>query len=573
MTALARSRVRCAIYTRKSSEEGLEQSFNSLQAQREACEAYIASQRHEGWHVIAKKYDDGGFSGGNLNRPGLQQLLQDIAARLVDTVVVYKVDRLTRSLLDFARVIEGFDARGVSFVSVTQQFNTTSSMGRLTLNVLLSFAQFERELTGERIRDKIAASKKKGMWMGGLVPLGYTLQGRQLVVHRQEAEVVREIFGQYLRLGSVANLQQYLERKQVRTKVRRSADGQLFGGQPYSRGGLYKLLKNEVYIGRIAHRGQSHQGQQPAIVEPELWEKVCTLLEANNQGQRQRGRKVTPSVLAGLVFDAEGNRYTPTHAVKNGRRYRYYTSQAVIQKRRKPWYLDRIPAPELEQLVWSRIQALVSSPEELLAACAESLPGNDLTRLIEAAQELAGKWPELSREQSGELLRGVVRRMVLRGSELEIEVDTEALAARLLQPGAGEASEMGSCQSPARRHLFTLRCSFTLSRRRGELRLVLPGSGIVSQQSNSSLLKAIVAAHGWRERIIAGEIYSTQQLASETSLNPSYVGRLLRLAALSPNIIDRVVGGGFLADHPLTRFLTSWPLNWDDQASLLRHEP
>jgi len=238
MTANVRSRVRCAIYTRKSSEEGLEQSFNSLQAQREACDAYIASQRHEGWHAITTPYDDGGFSGGNMNRPALKQLLEDIAAGLIDTLVVYKVDRLTRSLTDFAKIIEAFDERGVSFVSVTQQFNTTTSMGRLTLNVLLSFAQFEREVTGERIRDKIAASKKRGMWMGGVVPLGYGLKGRQLVVNWKEAKIVQEIFAQYLSLGSVAELKQYLYRKRIRTKVRTSASGNVFGGKPYSRGGL-----------------------------------------------------------------------------------------------------------------------------------------------------------------------------------------------------------------------------------------------------------------------------------------------------------------------------------------------
>ena len=434
MTAAARSRVRCAIYTRKSSEEGLEQSFNSLQAQREACEAYIASQRHEGWHAIAKQYDDGGFSGGNMNRPALKELLDDIAARLVDTVVVYKVDRLTRSLTDFAKIIEAFDQQGVSFVSVTQQFNTTTSMGRLTLNVLLSFAQFEREVTGERIRDKIAASKKKGMWMGGVAPLGYDVVDRQLVINPTEAKIVEEIFTQYLSLGSVAALKQYVDEKKLRTKVRTSAHGHVFGGQAYSRGGLYKLLKNELYTGRIAHRGESHAGQQEAIIEPETWQRVRELLAANNQGQRQRGRKVTSSVLAGLVFDAEGNRYTPTHAVKKGRRYRYYTSQAVIQKRRKPSYLDRIPAKELEQLVFSRIQALLSSPQEMAAVYTESaLLTADLGHLIEAAQAMAEKWSELTSQKSAELLRSVVRRVVLRGSEMEIEVDLEALASRLLQ--------------------------------------------------------------------------------------------------------------------------------------------
>jgi DNA invertase Pin-like site-specific DNA recombinase len=571
MTASSRSRVRCAIYTRKSSEEGLEQSFNSLQAQREACEAYIASQRHEGWQTIAKKYDDGGFSGGNMNRPALKQLLEDIAARLVDTVVVYKVDRLTRSLTDFAKIIEVFDKQGVSFVSVTQQFNTTSSMGRLTLNVLLSFAQFEREVTGERIRDKIAASKKKGMWMGGVAPLGYDVKDRQLIVNPQEARVIRDIFTQYLSLGSVAALKQYLDQKNLRTKLRSSANGDAFGGRPYSRGGLYKLLNNEVYTGRIAHRGESYRGQQPAIIQPETWEKVRTLLAANNRGHRQPGRrKVAPSMLAGLVFDTEGNRYTPTHAVKNGRRYRYYTSQAVIQKPRKPSHLDRIPAKELEQLVSSRIQALLTSPQELATSCMESSElVNDLGRVIEAAQQMAEKWAELTSQQLAELVRSVVRRIVLRGAELEIEIDVEALAAGLLHKEWNASDEESHRQSRGR-HLLTLKCLIALARRRGELRLVLPDSSKGSTQSTSPLLRAIVMAHGWKERIIAGEIYSVQQLATEAKLNSRYAVRILRLVALSPEIVDGLVHDGSMADYSLSHIVRGLPLNWDDQGSLLR---
>ena len=570
MTASSRSRVRCAIYTRKSSEEGLEQSFNSLQAQREACEAYIASQRHEGWQTIAKKYDDGGFSGGNMNRPALKQLLEDIAARLVDTVVVYKVDRLTRSLTDFAKIIEVFDKQGVSFVSVTQQFNTTSSMGRLTLNVLLSFAQFEREVTGERIRDKIAASKKKGMWMGGVAPLGYDVKDRQLIVNPQEARVIRDIFTQYLSLGSVAALKQYLDQKNLRTKLRSSANGDAFGGRPYSRGGLYKLLNNEVYTGRIAHRGESYRGQQPAIIQPETWEKVKALLAANNQGHRQPGRRVAPSILAGLVFDAEGNRYTPTHAVKRGRRYRYYTSQAVIQRRKGLSSLGRIPARELEQLVSSRIQALLASPQELAASCMESSElVNDLGRVIEAAQQMAERWAELSSQQWAELVREVVRRIVLRGAELEIEIDVEALVAGLLDKEWNASNEESRPQSRGR-HLLTLKCSFALARRRGELRLVLPGFSTGSSQSASPLLKAIVMAHGWKERIVAGQIYSVQQLATEAKLNSRYAVRILRLVALSPEIVDGLVHDGSMADYSLSHIVRGLPLNWDDQGSLLR---
>jgi DNA invertase Pin-like site-specific DNA recombinase len=262
--------VRCAIYTRKSSEEGLEQSFNSLDAQREACCAYVLSQKHEGWTALDDRYDDGGFSGGTMERPALQQLLSDILAGKVNTVVVYKVDRLTRSLNDFSKIIEVFDSHGVSFVSVTQAFNTTTSMGRLTLNVLLSFAQFEREVTGERIRDKVAASKKKGMWMGGAIPLGYDCVGHKLIVNPEDADTVIEIFRQYLCLGSVMKLKKHLEQEQILSKVRTSKDGNTSGGATYSRGALYHLLNNRVYIGEIVHRGQSYPGQHEAIVPQEL---------------------------------------------------------------------------------------------------------------------------------------------------------------------------------------------------------------------------------------------------------------------------------------------------------------
>src|SRR6266702_1178923 len=312
MTAIAKPRIRCAIYTRKSSEEGLEQSFNSLHAQREACEAYIASQRHEGWHALSSKYDDGGFSGGKIERPGLKQLLEDIGAGKVNTVVVYKVDRLTRSLADFAKIIEQFDSQQVSFVSVTQQFNTTTSMGRLTLNVLLSFAQFEREVTGERIRDKIAASKRKGMWMGGMVPLGYDLKDRKLLVNKRESATVHEIFEQYLRLGCVSKLKDYLDQSSTRSKTRISREGRKSGGQKFSRGALYELLRNHIYVGEISHKGQMHRGEHAAIVERELFEKVQQKLTENRQGDLRRKTRNTGALLTGKLYDENGNRYIPT---------------------------------------------------------------------------------------------------------------------------------------------------------------------------------------------------------------------------------------------------------------------
>src|SRR6476660_1886665 len=290
------SRKRCAIYTRKSSEEGLEQEFNSLQAQCEACEAYIRSQRHEGWVLARTRYDDGGFSGGNIERPALQRLLADIQGGRIEIIVVYKVDRLTRSLADFARLVEIFDAQGVSFVSVTQQFNTTSSMGRLTLNVLLSFAQFEREVTGERIRDKIAASKKKGMWMGGIVPLGYDASERTLVVNAAEAETVRCIFALYRELGCVRRVKEEADRLGLRTKCRTAATGTERGGKPFSRGHLYTLLSNPIYTGHIAHKGELHPGQQAALIDDDSWSTVRDQLAANTSNHRRRAKAAEPSL-------------------------------------------------------------------------------------------------------------------------------------------------------------------------------------------------------------------------------------------------------------------------------------
>src|ERR1700723_3153147 len=291
--------VRCAVYTRKSSEEGLEQEFNSLQAQREACEAVIDSQRHEGWVCLRAAYDDGGFSGATMDRPALQQLLADITAGRVDTVVVYKIDRLTRSLADFAKIVEILDAKGASFVSVTQQFNTTTSMGRLTLNVLLSFAQFEREVIGERIRDKIAASKKKGMWMGGVPPLGYGVQDHKLVMIDSEADTVRLIFRRYAEVGSVRLLKDELEARGIKSKSWTSASGRLVGGKPFSRGALYLMLRNRTYLGDIVHKGQFHPGKHTPIIDQPLWDAVQAQL-ASNAAERNSGtRNHQPSLLAG----------------------------------------------------------------------------------------------------------------------------------------------------------------------------------------------------------------------------------------------------------------------------------
>jgi len=383
---------RCAVYTRKSSEEGLEQDFNSLHAQREACEAFIKSQQGEGWKLVKTAYDDGGVSGGTMERPALQRLLEDIRHGLIDAVVVYKVDRLTRSLADFAKMVEVFDAQGVSFVAVTQQFNTTTSMGRLTLNVLLSFAQFEREVTGERIRDKIAASKRKGIWMGGCPSIGYDVCDRRLVVNQAEATTVRQIYHRYLEVGSVPKLKKDLDRDGVVSKIRVSRKGIRSGGRSFSRGALYELLSNPIYIGEIRHKQERYPGQHEAILERELWEKVQQRLLDRAARTPEPQTKAPPSPLAGKVFDETGEPLYAQGAVKRGRRYRYYVSRALVRgstsEGHRGW---RVPGPELERAVAIAARSILDDKPAILEALQGAGMGDtDLNQVF----TLAAEWRE-----------------------------------------------------------------------------------------------------------------------------------------------------------------------------------
>ena len=371
------TRLRCAIYTRKSSEEGLAQDFNSLDAQHEACAAYIKSQASEGWKLIRERYDDGGISGGTLDRPALKRLLADIAAGQIDIVVVYKVDRLTRSLLDFAKLVEAFDKAGTSFVSVTQSFNTTDSMGRLTLNMLLSFAQFEREVTAERIRDKIAQSKARGMWMGGTPPIGYRPDGRSLAIVEQDAAIVRHIFNRYAELGNVRLLAMDLEKSRIHSPSRSTTTGRAFGGRPFSRGHLYRILSNPIYISRIDHGGRLHEANHLPIVEQGLWDHVQAILASNRNGDR-RPSPAEPSVLAGKLFDDRGVPMVATHACKGKVRYRYYVSRDLHHsgdaRSAEGW---RLPAREIEPIVRTRIVSLLNDPLELLLLATNEMPAPD----------------------------------------------------------------------------------------------------------------------------------------------------------------------------------------------------
>ena len=432
LAAVAPAALRCGVYTRKSSDEGLEQSFNSLHAQRDACEAYVRSQIGEGWTALPTKYDDGGFSGGSMERPGLKALLADIEARRVDVVVVYKVDRLTRSLGDFARIVEQFDAAGVSFVSVTQAFNTTTSMGRLTLNVLLSFAQFEREVTGERIRDKIAMSKAKGMWMGGVPPLGYDARDHLLRENEAEAQTVREIFRRYLQLGSVHTLCAELERGGVFSKRFVSATGRVFGGVPLSRGALFHLLQNRHYLGEITHKGQTHPGLHAPIVEARLFARVQAQLAKNRVRRRKDAAKAAEHLLTGLIFDQEGRRFSPTFSTgRTGRIHRYYVLAEVQQGResvQREGAIRRVGADALEAFVLAELRRLADRPDlgaDDMPALLKRLElrSGDTHLVLDRAALFGDDHPQLALED----LRG----RLSEGERLVIEPDRKALRVAL----------------------------------------------------------------------------------------------------------------------------------------------
>ena len=416
-------KLRCAVYTRKSSEEGLEQEFNSLDAQREACEAYVASQRAEGWLLLGDQYDDGGFSGGTLERPALKRLMADIEARRVDIVVVYKIDRLSRSLMDFAKLVEVFDRTGVTFVSVTQSFNTTTSMGRLTLNVLLSFAQFEREVIGERIRDKFAASRKKGMWMGGFVPMGYVVKDRKLVINETEAKIVRSIFQRFIKLGSATKLAQELARDNVRSRY----------GKLIDKGAIYKLINNRVYIGEAVHKGTAYPGEHQPILDRLLWDKVHGLLKESPRKRATRNRGRTPALLKGLIFGPGGVPMTPTHTRKNGKLYRYYIlTEALRSGLPCTSPITRIPAIEIEAAVVGQIRLLVQAPEIIVAtwrAARKQVAGLTERQVRDELNRFFDLWAELFPAEQARIVQLLVSRVDVSTGGADVTLRTDGLTA------------------------------------------------------------------------------------------------------------------------------------------------
>src|ERR1700736_2451086 len=558
--------VRCAIYTRKSSEEGLEQEFNSLQAQREACEAFINSQRHEGWVCLRTPYDDGGFSGATMDRPALHQLLADITAGRIDTVVVYKIDRLTRSLADFAKIVEVLDAKGASFVSVTQQFNTTTSMGRLTLNVLLSFAQFEREVIGERIREKIAASKRKGMWMGGVPPLGYRVQDRKLVMIDSEADAVRLIFRRYAELGSVRLLTSELEVRGIKSKSWTSASGQLVGGKPFSRGALYQMLQNRTYLGKIVHKGQFHRGEHTPIIDQPLWDAVQEQL-AGNIARRQCGRRTRqPSLLAAMMFDGDGNRMTPSHAGKNGAHYRYYVSGSLITKDRTETSAGlRIPAVEIEHLVSSRLHGWLLDPGSIYKSTWGRLTdASTQQRLVARAADIGRHWPELPVPRKRAVLTALIERIEVKFDQIDIHLHPLRLCA-LLDPPATPSQGVNDDE------IELLSVPVRLRRAGREIRMVINGTGSFAAKPDARLIKLLLRARRFNATLADSEGVPFAALAEREGVSRSYFTRLVRLSYLAPDITQAILDGRQPSDLTSEKLLehSRLPLAWHDQRIVL----
>ena len=550
------TRVRCAIYTRKSSEEGLEQDFNSLDAQFEACVAYVKSQASEGWKPVRDRYDDGGISGGTLERPGLQRLLADITAGHIDIVVVYKVDRLTRSLLDFSKLVEAFDAAGTSFVSITQSFNTTTSMGRLTLNMLLSFAQFEREVTAERIRDKIAQSKARGMWMGGNPPIGYRPDGRSLAIVEQHAALVRDIFDRYLRLGNMRLLHRELLSGGIVKPDRTTAGGRAYGGAPFSRSELYNMLGSRIYVGDIVHRDKVWPGLHQPIIDRETFDRARELLSRHVKGDRTPRDAQQQSLLASRIVDERGEPLVATHASKKTaagkRRYRYYVTRGLLQGNGGGM---RIPALELEHVVVARLTEMLDNPLSVLEHHATA-DAAATERAIQRGQKLAAELRGSRVERQRMLVRRLVGKVVVGTEKVAIKVDWPSLY-DLLEVQVHATDD----------DVLLLETAARLTRSGRAIRMIQHDGRLIRSTVDLTLVRLIVKARSWWQRLQQERGLTVSGLAASEEVTQSYVTRILRLAFLSPDVVKSIMTGRQPAwlDGGSLCSRDSISLDWDQQ--------
>lgn len=531
--------IRCAIYTRKSTEEGLEQDFNSLDAQREACEAYIKSQQHEGWVLQDKQYNDGGFSGGNLERPALKELFKDIESGKIDTVIVYKIDRLTRSLMDFSKIVDVFDKQSVTFVSITQQFNTTTSMGRLTLNILLSFAQFEREVTGERIRDKVAASKKKGMWMGGNIPTGYKLENKKLVPDALYTQTINTIFDKYLETGSVLRVKTYLDEHTITTR----------SGKKFSKGNIAKILKNKVYIGKISHKGAIYDGEHKGIVDVELFNKVQEAFEENKILTKARTKEHNTSYLAGKIFDDRGNRMNPSHSNTKNKRYRYYVSQAIIQwDKKNVGSVSKVPASQIEDRVKEEVEKLIKDRtimQEHISDFDVSIQRHILTNLLKQVVTRG-------------YVQNILQKVILYSDKIDISIDK----AKLLEDyvDIDKNHENNTIQIVKNMAMVT-------TSRGGAL--VINGTESKSNV-NPFLVKLITKSYYWNKLIDEGIAKNSKDIQKMENLTDnSYILSVLKLRFLSPRITEAILEGRQPIELTVQKLLKVQSPDWKEQEKFL----
>ena len=553
-------RQRCAIYTRKSTEEGLEQSFNSLDAQREACAAYILSQKHEGWAELSDRYDDGGFSGGSMERPGLQQLLEDVRAGRIDVIVVYKVDRLTRALSDFAKMVDVFDGAGVSFVSVTQAFNTTSSMGRLTLNVLLSFAQFEREVTAERIRDKVAASKRKGMWMGGAIPLGYDVEDKALVVSPTEATAIRTIFAEYLALGSVRQLRARLDALGIVSKQRTNRFGRVSGGTTFSRGALYNILRNPIYIGKVRHKEELHEGLHEAIIDDATWKLVQTQL-ADHGGKKIRStRRPATRLLDGVLFDAKGRAMRTTYASKSihtdgttqTKRYWYYTTAVSVSDNKTE--IERLPADEIERVVMNALNERLADMRWLADQINGQVRETTAVCILRTIEQRVVEDDMTNVDAQSQDFLSIIDRIDTHKDRLVVSLNLAAIT----EPEAAHTPIPATFEIPFQK------------RQNGCAKPIIIAADNAPQQ-DPDLIALVADARRWASELLEGRASSIQQITEREGLRSGSVSRILPLVWLAPDISTAILEGR----HPphLTaktlRALPELPMDWSEQQRIL----
>lgn len=556
---------RCAIYTRKSHDEGLEQDYNSLDAQRDAAMNYIASQRANGWQALPDSYDDGGWSGGSINRPALQRMMTDVRAGLIDIVVVYKIDRLSRSLTDFAELQTEFEKYDVSFVSVTQEINTGTSSGRMMLNILMTFAQFEREVIAERIRDKLSASKKKGKYVGGLLPLGYRGDSvnMKMVIEPEEAKIVRLIYDEYLRTSSPKAVQRLLEGKGIRGREWVSKKGLRHGGRPLSIAVIRDILQNPIYIGKLRYRGKVYDGEHEGIIPVKLWERVQSTFKANSESCHQRsGRDLKP--FAGLIYCGHCNAPMFVAAVTkpNGRRYRYYICHVDEKRAHRECPLHRVPAETLEQLLLNRIAALLKTPTMLAKICGGELRNAlDTRQAGEALENIATLWSAMFPVERYKLIHALIQRVLVFENEVRIVFRAEGIAGLLKEAGADFSVSSGSVDLEC---VLTVPCK--LRRYAGQVKL-----HSADEQADGPRLPiqtALIQAHQGMERIISGKATTMRQIARALNMDRSFVARTLQLANLAPDIVKAIWENRQPVSLTLDKLRRGIPDSWEEQRKL-----